>query len=226
MFTIALVCQKGGAGKTTLAVHLAIEAHRRGAKTLVIDLDQQASAAKVLDRRGEDPPDVVTEQPGRLEVTIAEAKRQGYDIVVLDTEPHAGQGALRAARSADLVLVPFRPSIVDLDAVQASLEICAIANRKPVFILNAISPRGQEVDEARIVVSNLGGLVATATLGDRKAFRTAFNEGRGAQEIEPKGKASAEITALFNDLNIPTSKTVHKPTRKSVVNSTRKLVEV
>ena len=225
MFTIALVCQKGGAGKTTLAVHLAIEAHRRGLKTLVIDIDKQSSAANVLDRRGHEPPDVVTEQPGQLEKTVAEAVKQGYELVVLDTEPHAGQGALRAARAADLVIVPFRPSIVDLDAIKDTMELCALAKREPVFVLNAIAPRGQETEEARAVVSALGGAVSPVTIGDRKAFRVAFNEGRGAQEIDPNGKAAQEITALFASFNIPTGRQGDKSTRIKVGRSSGKLVK-
>ena len=215
MFTIALVCQKGGAGKTTLAVHLAIEAQRRGNRVLVIDLDNQASAAKLLDRRGDDPPDVVTEQPGRLETTIAVAEQQGYDVLVLDTEPHAGQGALKAARAADLVIVPLRPSIVDLDAVKASMDICALAHRSPLFVLNAVSPRGSEADEARAIVTGQGGRVAKVAIGDRKIFRAAFNDGKGAQEIDPASKAAGEIVALYATLNIPTGRQRNGSTRKS-----------
>lgn len=219
MFTIALVCQKGGAGKTTLAVHLAIEAQKRGYRTLVIDLDAQASAAKILERRGEEPPDVVTEQPGHLEVTIEEARKQDYEIVILDTEPHAGAGALKAARIAELVIVPFRPSIVDLDAVQTTMDVCRFAGKAPVFVLNAIPPTGLETEEARAVVAGRGGVVSRVSIGDRKAYRRAFNAGLGVQELEPRGKAAAEIAALFDALPIPAR-------RKSVKASTRKLVKV
>src|SRR4051794_18944443 len=106
MFTIALVCQKGGAGKTTVAVHLAVEAQRRGLPTLLIDLDPQASAAKILDRRGDQPPDVVTEHPARLDTALQTAASEGYGLVVLDTAPQADQAALRAVRAASLVLIP------------------------------------------------------------------------------------------------------------------------
>jgi chromosome partitioning protein len=77
MHTIALVCQKGGAGKTTMAIHLAVEGQRRGLKTLLIDIDPQASAAKIMDRRGDQPPDVATEAAARLERAIKAAAGQG-----------------------------------------------------------------------------------------------------------------------------------------------------
>ena len=66
MQAVSLVCQKGGAGKTTLAVHLAVEGTARGLRTLLIDLDPQASAGRWADRRGDRPPDVASEQPARL----------------------------------------------------------------------------------------------------------------------------------------------------------------
>jgi chromosome partitioning protein len=216
MFTIALVCQKGGAGKTTIAVHLAVEAQRRGHRTLLIDLDPQASAAKVLDRRGDQPPDVVTEHPARLDVAMPAAAAEGYDLVVPDTAPQADQAALRAARAADLVLIPVRPSIVDLDAVQATMDVCQLAGRQPVFILSAVPAQGNETREAREVVSVPGASVSPVSLGDRKAFRIAFNDGQVAQELDPKSKAAAEITALFNSLNIPTAPHTHNSTTERV----------
>src|SRR4051794_29667987 len=93
MHTIALVCQKGGAGKTTMAIHLAVEGQRRGYKTLLIDVDPQASAAKIMDRRGDEPPDVATEAAARLERAIKAAAEQGYDLVIVDTAPQADRAA-------------------------------------------------------------------------------------------------------------------------------------
>ena len=127
MFVLALVCQKGGAGKTTMAIHLAVEGHRRGLRTLLIDVDTQASAAKIMDRGGDDPPDVATEAAGRLERAIHAAEVEGYDLVLVDTAPQADRAAAQAARVADLVVAPVQPSIVDLDAVDAAVDVCKLA---------------------------------------------------------------------------------------------------
>jgi chromosome partitioning protein len=216
VFTIALVCQKGGAGKTTLAVHLAVETQRRGLRTLLLDLDAQASASKVLGRRGDDPPDFDTEHPARLEDTLKTAEAEGYELVVLDTAPQADQAALRAARAADLVIVPVRPTIVDMDAVQTTMDICALAKRSPIFVLNAVAAQGKEGAEARAVIVNRGGTVAATSVGDRKAFRTAFNDGRAAQEVDPNSKAAAEIVALVSEFRLPTAKQGNKASRKKV----------
>src|SRR4051812_27715030 len=93
MFVVALVCQKGGAGKTTMAVHLAVEGHRRGLRTLLIDIDTQASAAKIMDRRGDALPEVATEAAGRLDRAIKIAEAEQYELVVVDTAPQADRAA-------------------------------------------------------------------------------------------------------------------------------------
>ena len=72
-----------------MAIHLAVEGQRRGLKTLLIDIDPQASAAKIMDRRGNEPPDVTTEAAARLERAIKAAESQEYELVIVDTAPQA-----------------------------------------------------------------------------------------------------------------------------------------
>lgn len=213
MHSVALVCQKGGAGKTTLAVHLAIEAHLRGLKTLLIDVDQQGSAAKVLERRGDEPPDVATEHPARLEAAIKGAVREGYDVVILDTAPQADQAAIKAARVADTIVIPVRPSIVDLDAIDATMDVCRLVQKPGLFVLNAVSAQGTEANGAERAIIARGGTICDARIGDRKVFRSAFNDGRAAQEIDAHSKASNEIRALFDRLPFP------KPRKRDAVNA-------
>lgn len=203
MHSLALVCQKGGAGKTTLAVHLAIEAHRRGFKTLLIDVDQQGSAAKILERRGDEPPDVATEHPARLEASMRAAEQEGYDVVILDTAPQADQAAIKAARVANTILIPVRPSIVDLDAIDATMDVCRLVQNPGLFVLNAVSAQGLEADGAERAIVARGGKICDVRIGDRKVFRAAFNDGRAAQEIDANSKAAGEIRRLFDRLPFP-----------------------
>jgi chromosome partitioning protein len=214
MQTLALVCQKGGAGKTTLAIHLAVEAATQGLRTLLLDLDPQASAARWADRRkpGAADVDVTVESPARLAAALLQAEREGYALVVLDTAPHADQAALQAARAADLVLVPVRCSILDLDAVGASLDLCALARRAAAVVLNAAPIRSRVVQEAAETVTNLGGDLATTIIRERVAFRHALVDGRVAREFEPDSAAAGEVTALYME----TLKRVHTQTRETV----------
>ena len=214
MQTLALVCQKGGAGKTTLAIHLAAEAATQGLRTLLLDLDPQASAARWADRRkpGATDVDVAVESPARLAAALLQAESEGYALVVLDTAPHADQAALQAARAADLVLVPVRCSILDLDAVGASLDLCALARRSAAVVLNAAPIRSRVVKEAAETVASLGGDLAETIIRERVAFRHALVDGRVAREFEPNGAAAGEVTALYME----TFKRVHTQTREAV----------
>jgi chromosome partitioning protein len=207
MQTIALVCQKGGAGKTTLAIHLAVEAAAHGLRALLLDLDPQASAARWADRRrpGAIDVDVAVDSPARLDAALQHAGLEGYDLVVLDTAPHADQAALRAAQSADLVLVPVRCSILDLDAVGTSLDLCALARRPVAVVLNAAPIRSRVVQEAADTVTGLGADLVATIIRERVALRHAFVDGRVAREFEPTGAAAGEITALYME----TCKRVH-----------------
>src|SRR3954471_9078149 len=99
---ISMVCQKGGAGKTTIATNLAVLAEKAGYPTVLLDLDPQATAAKWGDKREGAPPDVVAAQAGRLEKLLSSARDQGAALAILDTAPTADTSALEAAKVADL----------------------------------------------------------------------------------------------------------------------------
>src|SRR5215831_17840819 len=113
MFTVALIGQKGGSGKTTAALGLAVAAARAGRTAALIDLDPQASAAKWKDRRAADNPVVVSAQASRLPQTLELAAEGGADIAVIDTPGKSDSVAVAAARAADLVLIPVRPQVFD-----------------------------------------------------------------------------------------------------------------
>ena len=200
MHTLALICQKGGAGKTTLAIHLAAEAVANGRRALLLDLDPQASAAKWADRRKVDAPldvDVAVESSARLDVALTQAEREAYDLVVIDTAPHADQAALQVARKADLILAPVRCSILDLDAIGATLDLCALARRPAFVVLNAAPIRSRVVQEAAETVRDLGANLMTTVIRERVALRHALVDGRVAREFEPDSPAAAEIAALY-----------------------------
>ena len=157
MKTISIVSQKGGAGKTTLAIHLAVAASQAGMNTAVIDLDPQASSTKWADRRQTDLPVVISAHATRLAHVLETARAEGGELVLIDTAPHSDNAALEAARMADIVLIPCRPSILDLEAIANSLDIAKLAHKAATVILNAVAPSGSEADEAEEAITQLGG---------------------------------------------------------------------
>ena len=197
MNVIALISQKGGSGKTTLATALAVAHQEAGGRAVVADLDPQASSLAWHHLRDGEPPVVAAVHPPRLERTLQGFRNRGLSLVVIDTAPHASAGALAASKLADLVLVPCRPSTPDLAAIGASLEVAALAAAPAAVVLNAVPARGSLAAEAVDAVRGTGALVAPVTLGARIAHVHAFTVGRTAQEFEPRGKAAAEVEQLY-----------------------------
>jgi chromosome partitioning protein len=199
MKTIAVISQKGGAGKTTIALGLAVEAERAGLATVIFDLDPQGSAATWADARGQgNPPDVVAAQAPRLPVLLDSAARQGAQLAIIDTPPHADTAALAAAQSSDLVLIPCRPSALDLAAIASTVRLAAeIANKPVVVVLNAVPVRSLLGDEAASALTAAGVQLAPVRLHQRTDFVTPLAAGRTAAEWSAKGKAATETADLW-----------------------------
>lgn len=199
MHTIALISQKGGVGKTTLALHLATAFTQHDFSVVVLDLDPQASAAEWKDYREAEFPAVQSIQPARLDRVLTEAREIGADIVIIDTAPHSDAPALEAARRADLVLVPSQPSILDLRALGKTAALVKMANAKRAFaILNAVPPQVAEADSAAEVIETQIGLsVSPVRLGTRLVYKRSLITGQTAQEAEPHSKAAEEVDRLY-----------------------------
>jgi chromosome partitioning protein len=200
MQVISIVSQKGGVGKSTLAVHLATEATAQGRRVLLLDLDPQGSTMEWASRRGDQPPDVSGANPASLGKEIERATADGYDLVIVDTAPHADHAALQAARASDLVAIPCRPSTFDIAAISATLDLCKLANKQAVVIINAAPTRSRVTREAEEAITEKGGQVSPVIVHMRVAFQHCMITGQTASEFEPTGAAAEEITRLLANL--------------------------
>lgn len=193
---IAIVSEKGGAGKTTTAVHLGQMAESAGLATVIFDLDPRSNAEFWGDARKGKPPDVRGVKLARLPIFLEQARGQA-DWVILDTPGNALDVTEQACTHADLVLIPCRPAGPDLVSIPLTVKK-ALASGKPSFVLiNAAKPQGPEVSETRTAVEGEGVRVCPVVLGDRKDFYRGFHMGLTAAEIDPKCKATEETHALF-----------------------------
>ncbi len=198
MDVVAVVAQKGGVGKTTLALSLAVAAQRAGKTAAVVDLDPQATACNWGDRRGQKSPVIVSAQPARLPSVLKSAEEAGAKFVVIDTPPRAEQAAMAAAKAAHLVLVPCRPAVFDLDTVATTLELIKHAGARSVAaILNGVPARGTKGEQAAEVIEGLGITVCPISCGHRAAFSDAGALGLTAQEYDPSGKAASESEQVY-----------------------------
>ncbi len=194
MKKIALIAQKGGVGKTTIAVNLAVAA---GLKTAVFDLDQQESAVIWADRRKSESPHVEFLTERRLPEALKAAEQGKFDLVIIDTPPAAGPQAFTAAQAADLILIPCRPSLIDLDAIRRTAQLVKSAGI-PAFVVFNAAPHSATtlLEDARAIVKGAELVPAPVVLRERSAYRASWPLGKAVVETEPKGKAAKEISEL------------------------------
>lgn len=210
MRTIAIISQKGGAGKTTLSTNLAVAAHQAGLRCAIVDLDPQATARKWGDKREAAEPEVIGDHAERLPQLVDAARSNGADLLVIDTAPNADRASLAAARAADLILIPCRPAAFDLEAIEATRDLASIAKKPAWVVLSSAPARSAIVEEARKGLEAEGAQVAPQVIHQRVAYSYAVIDGRAASEYEPEGKAAEEVAALFKwasgQAGLPTSK--------------------
>jgi chromosome partitioning protein len=227
MKTIAIVSQKGGAGKTTLAIHLAVAAEIAGYPTALLDMDPQGTAEAWAEWRNAENPVIVAAKATTLTRKLEQAATAGAGIVIIDTPPLAEAESREAARSADIVLIPCRPRAFDLHAVQTTADLAKFSGKPAFVIFNAAPPRGQALYiEAAAIVQKMGLNVSPITLSERAAFHHSVGAGKTAQEIEPGGKAAAEINKLWEwicqQVGVSTRYRAGTSTRQRVDTSARK----
>ena len=201
MRTIAVAGAKGGVGKTTLAVHLAVAAVQQGRDVVLLDADPQLSAVRWSERRSSSEPVVLGRAVSQLAAEMERIAGFGADVAIVDTPPRAWVGAdnaaLVAAKLADVVLVPCRPSIFDIESTAISVQRLQAATAAPVVVvLNGCAHRGREADEAAEALGGLGAQVCPVRIGQRVAFARSLLDGRTAQEVEPGGKAADDVHTL------------------------------
>ena len=198
MFVCACVSQKGGSGKTTVALHLAVAAHAAGYEAAIVDLDPQGTAEAWGGWRQERPPLVISAKAGNLTKTLDRARDAGAEVVIIDTPPLAQGDASAAARAASLVIVPCRPKAFDLHAVRITASLVEMT-RTPAFVLfNGGHPSASSgYAEPEEVVRALGMVVAPIRFADRAPYHQATMTGQAAQEIEPNGRAAQEVQAFW-----------------------------
>jgi len=193
-------------------------------RVLVIDLDPQRSAFDWGVERGEQTPDVMVGTAATLQTDIDEARADEYDLVFIDTPPLAEREAAKAAAVADLVILPIRPSKIDLLSLRVSVEMLRKLGKTGVGVVTQapIARNSSVVKETMAEIVGMGLEVSSAIIRGRVAFQHSRIDGRVAAEYEPGGAAAGEVALLLNDI-ITRLRVISSP-RTPVVKPTRKLV--
>lgn len=199
---ITVAQQKGGAGKTTMATHLAVAWAASGRRRVaIIDTDPQGSLMqwyKVREARlGEGNTNLTFSSISgwRVRSEIERLQRE-HDLIIIDSPPHTDAEARTAIRAADLVVVPLQPSPMDLWATSATIQICK-QERVPVkMVLNRVHPQAK-LTEA--ISGEMVGLTANR-FGNRVIFAGSMMQGYGVTEAQPNSLAAEEVRALAKEI--------------------------
>jgi chromosome partitioning protein len=196
-YVIAVACQKGGSGKTTIAAHLAVQAGRAGqGPAALIDTDPQGSLAEWWRARNDDSLSLATAKLDDLVANPAALRGGGAAIAIIDTPPALTASIEQVIAIADLVVIPARPSPHDLRAIGATVEMTRRAGKPFVFVVNGAAPRASITAEAVAALSE-HGRVAPGILYQRTDFAASMIDGRTVMEAAPNSRSAQEIAELW-----------------------------
>lgn len=198
MFTIAVVNQKGGSGKSTLAECLAVAALQDDQASAILDLDPQGTAYAWSKRREDENPPVLSVTAANYRDQWQALKDAGADIVILDTPARLQDTVLSAADIADLIIVPAKATIKDIERVEDSIKLACMNDPKPAFVVfNQVRPQRSRAEDAEAAIKNQRFPVCPVRIGHRVAFEDSDMSGQTPLETEPEGKAAHEIRQFY-----------------------------
>ncbi len=196
MKAITFVTQKGGSGKSTLCISLAVAAQQEGRSVCILEMDRQATVSDWAEHRRDDTPEVAQIDATQLDDIMARLRDSDFDYVFIDTPGVDSPGSLAAIRAADLCVIPCRPTPADLRAFKPTLAAIYRLEKKFAFVLNQTPPRSYRVRDAADGLTVLG-VLPDVNIVMRNDHQDALGMGQGVTEYNPTGQAAAEIRRLW-----------------------------
>jgi chromosome partitioning protein len=204
MHTIALVSRKGGTGKSTLAVGLAIAAMAEGHKVCLLEADPLGTVSNWRRRRTQEEPLVETVNDGyELAQCVPFLARRGIAVTIIDTAGGWSDAATAAIGAADLCLIPARPSPADIEASAPTLAAIREAGKPFAFVLNQTLVRSYRIDNAAASLSetaaslSMAGVLALPYIALRNDQQDALGAGLAVTEYALTGKSADEMRCLW-----------------------------
>jgi chromosome partitioning protein len=202
MRVLAFASQKSGAGKTTLARHIAVQAQRAGTKPVVlVDLDPDASLTVWFALREEDdePLTVARSSLKDLSTKLQQLRADGVKLVVIDTPPTLHHAIDESIIAADLVAIPTRPCAHDLAAAGATVELVQSHGKPFCFIVNSAEPEGELTPDVVMALAQHGS-IATVSIPRSVAMLETMLDGRTVMELPDNPAPASEVARLWDYL--------------------------
>jgi len=201
MKTIAFISHKGGVGKSTLAIHLGVQAHLSGLETLLVDLDSFSNtASEWASIRQKEQPVVVTAELSDIPELSQQAKEERFDLLILDCPPYITEEVLEASQVADYTLLPIPPRFPELQSLSKFIDVL---DNSYFAVLNSCVPDSDDADsfglsEVRQMLEDHNILVSPVHISRLEAFTDALNIGIAVSEYEKGGEANGQIEELLD----------------------------
>ena len=196
MKAITFVTQKGGSGKSTLCISLAVAAQEAGQSVCILEMDRQATVSDWAERRLSGTPEVAQIDATQLDEIMARLRASDFDYVFIDTPGVDSPGSLAAIRAADLCVIPCRPTPADLRAFKPTLAAIYRLEKRFAFVLNQTPPRSYRVRDASDGLAVLG-VLPDVNIVMRNDHQDALGMGQGVTEYNPAGQAANEVRRLW-----------------------------
>jgi chromosome partitioning protein len=205
MNVLVFASRKGGSGKSTLAAHLAVHAVKPSKPALLIDADPQGSLALWHDLRGREEL-TLKRGPRNLAEALSSAKQEGYAWAFIDTPPNKSSAVIEAIRHATLLVIPTRPNLFDLAAVQDTIEIARELRKPYAVVINAAPARRNDAEaasvaDARASLEELKVPVWSGQITQRADLALALRGGEGVKEFDPDSAAAYEMRQLWSAID-------------------------
>ncbi len=198
MQTIAFATQKGGSGKSTLSIGIAVAAMQAGEHVFMLETDRQGTVSNWGLRRANPEPAIDrVANSAELEQALKLLQANGYTFAVIDSPGTSSVVATAAIRAADLCLIPARPSPADIEAAIPTVSSIRSLDKPFAFVLNQAPARSYfRMNEATSALNMLGAL-ARPFIVQRNEHQDALGAGLGVTEFAPDGRAAEEIRGLL-----------------------------
>ena len=196
MKVLTVANRKGGAGKSTCAAHLALEAARAGMRVILIDMDPQKTLESWWNKREEENPFLIDVMASDLRTTISNLETNNLDLCIVDTPGDASLNAVVGIEVADLILIPTKPTAPDLTAIGRTISMVEDNNKKFCFVITQGINRAKSTLQAASVLSQFGAL-APSVISNRISYANAMGEGDSAVLLDKSAEKEIQEVWTF-----------------------------
>lgn len=201
MWVITFATQKGGSGKSTLCCSTAVCAQQSGNSIYILEMDRQGTTSEWREAREHAWPPVDLAEGAELGAGLTAIKREGFDLAMIDTPGANNPGVRPAILAADLIVIPVRPTMIDVSGCLPTAQVAIQLKRQFFFVISQVTGRtdSAQIRDVRAKLSTVGD-VMEGVVALRKDHPQAMTEGLGVTEYAKSSKAAAEISQLWEEI--------------------------